>query len=65
MLTRSQVKKQEEIILSIDFDDSSRTWMQNKRKIGGGSYEYIQVSSHIPFVRRSERIKVRTENKKK
>jgi hypothetical protein len=59
MLTRSQTKKQDEFIVSIDFEDSSRAWMQNKRKMGGGCYEYIQVSSiqASGAVRRSDRIK--------
>jgi len=64
MLTRSQTKKQGgEIGVYIDFEDSSRAWMQNKRKMGGGCYEYIQVSSiqASGAVRRSDRIK---ENKK-
>jgi hypothetical protein len=63
MQTRSQTKKQGEFVVSIDFEESSRAWMQNKRKTGGGSYEYIRVSSTQDPVktRRSERIR---ENKK-
>ena len=54
MLTRSQTKKQDEFIVSIDFEDSSRAWMQNKRKIGNGSYEYILSKKNV--LRRSDRI---------
>jgi hypothetical protein len=55
MLTRSQTKKQgSEIGVYIDFDDSSRAWMQNKRKTGGGCYEYILSKKNV--LRRSDRI---------
>uniref|UniRef100_A0A6C0HSG8 Uncharacterized protein n=1 Tax=viral metagenome TaxID=1070528 RepID=A0A6C0HSG8_9ZZZZ len=29
-----------EDIIDIDFDDSSRAWMRNKRKLGNGEYSY-------------------------
>jgi hypothetical protein len=62
MQTKTQTKNQPEFIVSIDFDESSRAWMQNKRKIGGGSYEYIKVSSNKVPIRRSNRIKQNKKN---
>ena len=32
--------KNELIEYDIDFDESSRAWMRNKRKIGNGEYKY-------------------------
>lgn len=37
MITRSQSKS----YVVIDFDESSRAWNQNKRRIGNGMYEYV------------------------
>jgi hypothetical protein len=40
MRTRSQ-SKQIEYDVIIDFDEASRRWHANKKKIGDGSYEYV------------------------
>ena len=37
MKTRSQTR----VDIDIDFDDASRSWNANKRKMGGGQYQYI------------------------
>jgi hypothetical protein len=45
MQTRSMTKQSLEtptLPVVIDFDAASRAWMQNKRKLGQGSYAYIR-----------------------
>jgi len=37
MQTRSQIKYP-----IIDFDDASKEWMKNKKKIGNGMYVYVK-----------------------
>ena len=37
MLTRSQSKKE----VVIDFDEASRCWLQNKKRLANGTYVYI------------------------
>jgi hypothetical protein len=38
MKTRSQNK---ELEVNIDFDEASRAWLQNKRRLASGTYNYI------------------------
>jgi hypothetical protein len=37
MKTRSQDE------LFVDFDEASEEWMKNKKKIGNGTYQYIDI----------------------
>lgn len=40
--TRSQTKNsKKEYDVNIDFDESSKEWMANKKSIGNGYYKYI------------------------
>ena len=46
MITRSQTKQSNQIqnimySVDIDFDEASRAWNANKRRIGNGEYVYI------------------------
>ena len=38
--TRSQSKILAELDVNIDFDDASREWTRNKRRMGNGTYSY-------------------------
>ena len=38
--TRSQTKKSAELDVNIDFDEASREWTRNKRRMGNGTYAY-------------------------
>jgi hypothetical protein len=38
--TRSQTKNFGELEVNIDFDESSREWTRNKRRMGNGTYSY-------------------------
>ena len=40
MKTRSQTRKQQ-LEVNIDFDEASRYWNMNKKRIGNGCYVYI------------------------
>ena len=40
MQTRSQSKKQN-LEFSIDFDEASKAWKQNKVSVGNGCYKYL------------------------
>ena len=40
MKTRSQTRKQQ-LEVNIDFDEASRYWNMNKKRIGNGCYAYI------------------------
>ena len=43
MITRSQVKEKERTFGSpmIDFDEASRCWLQNKKRLASGTYVYV------------------------
>jgi len=41
--TRNEVKKNEFIF---DFDNSSKAWLQNKIRLGNGTYKYKPVDTH-------------------
>ena len=41
MITRSQAIIKPLYEVNIDFDEASRAWLHNKKKIGNGSYKYI------------------------
>jgi hypothetical protein len=40
MLTRSQTILKE-LEVNIDFDEASRSWKENKKSMGNGTYKYI------------------------
>jgi hypothetical protein len=41
MWTRSK-----NLLPTIDFDEASREWMKNKKKLENGTYEYIPKKEH-------------------
>ena len=44
MQTRSQTNKTRvEFSVDIDFDQASRAWLANKRRLGNGTYEYKKI----------------------
>jgi len=46
MQTRSQTKKPRvEFSQNIDFDEASRAWLANKRRLGNGTYEYKKIET--------------------
>ena len=46
MQTRSQTKKPRvEFSVDINFDQASRAWLANKRRLGNGTYEYKKVEA--------------------
>jgi len=41
IITRSQHKKMEQgLTVEIDFNEASRCWMKNKKRVGNGMYSY-------------------------
>ena len=65
MLTRSQHR----LTLQLDFDEASRAWNLNKRKLRNGCYEYVQPETTVsrtktqtvkhPYNTRSKDVKTR------
>jgi hypothetical protein len=48
MKTRSQTRNQLlQNEFTIDFDESSALWMQNKKKLDNGCYEYTQLPIEV------------------
>jgi hypothetical protein len=48
MNTISNTMENIEYIVDIDFDDSTRAWMRNKRKLGNGEYSYQSGNLRFP-----------------
>lgn len=49
MQTRSQTNKTRvEFSMDIDFDQASRAWLANKRRLGNGTYEYKNIVAPPP-----------------
>ena len=48
MQTRSQTNKPRvEFSVKIDFNEASRAWLANKRRLGNGTYEYKKIEPPI------------------